>query len=122
MPSAKEVVASYQEAMGKGDWKRARSHLKDDLTFRGPLDTFSRADDYVAALQKLYPMVEAVDVKGVFSERDQVVILCDLRFKPPMPTMYVVEWYTVTGEKISRVQVVFDPRPMAGAMGTAPHG
>jgi hypothetical protein len=122
MKSARDVVAEYQEAMGKGDWKRARSYLRDDLSFRGPLDTFSRADDYVGALQKLYPMVEKVDVKGIFSDRDQVVILCDLQFKPPMPTMYVVEWYTVTGEKISRVQVVFDPRPMAGAKGAPPHG
>ena len=120
MKSAREVVAAYQEAMGKGDWKRARSYLKDDLSFSGPLDRFSRADDYVGALQRLYPMVDNVDVKGVFSEKDQVVILCDLQFKPPLPTIYVVEWYTVSEEKISRVQVVFDPRPMVAVRGTPP--
>ncbi|HTW55314.1 MAG TPA: nuclear transport factor 2 family protein [Thermoplasmata archaeon] len=115
MTSAKDVVMSYQAAMGKGDWKGARGHLADHLEFSGPLDTFHKADDYIAALQKLFPMVEKVDVKRVFAENADVVILCDLHFKPPMPTMYVVEWYTVTGGKISRVQVVFDPRPMAGA-------
>jgi hypothetical protein len=113
MKTAKDVVMSYQEAMGKGDWKAARAHLKDDLEFHGPLDTFHKADDYLAALQRLYPMVEKVDVKRVFAEGHDVAILCDLHFKPPMPTMYVVEWYSVEGEKISRVQVVFDPRPMA---------
>lgn len=113
MRSAKDVVSSYQMAMGKGDWKEARTHLKDDLEFYGPLDTFHRADDYVAALQKLYPMVENVDVKRVLAEKEDVVVLCDLHFRPPMPTMYVVEWYTVSGEKISRIQVVFDPRPMS---------
>jgi hypothetical protein len=122
MKNAKEIVASYQKAMGSGDWKAARAHLKDDLDFSGPLDRFHKADDYIAALQRLYPMVERVDVKGVFSEKDDVVILCDLHFKPPMPTMYVVEWYRVSGEKIARVQVVFDPRPMAAAMaGGGPH-
>ncbi len=115
MTHAKDVVTRYQAAMGSGDWKGARALLKDDLEFRGPLDTFHRADDYVAALQRLYPMVEKVDVKRVFSEGDDVVVLCDLHFKPPMPTMYVVEWYGVSGDRISRVQVVFDPRPMTAA-------
>lgn len=119
MKTPKEVVAAYQTAMGQGDWKTARGFLKDDLSFTGPLDRFHRADDYIGALQKLYPMVESVDVKRIFSEGSDVAILCDLHFKPPMPTMYVVEWYTVSGEKISRVQVVFDPRPMAAA-GAAP--
>ncbi|MGA7923146.1 MAG: hypothetical protein WCA77_04145 [Thermoplasmata archaeon] len=121
MKNAKEVVGAYQEAMGKGEWKGVRSFLRDDLSFTGPLDTFQRADDYIGALRKLSPIIEKVDVKGVFVEKDQVVILCDLHFKPPVPMMYVVEWYSVTGEKISRVQVVFDPRPMAAAMGGAPH-
>lgn len=113
MTHAKAVVGKYQEAMGKGDWKAARSLLRDNLEFQGPLDTFHKADDYIAALQRLSPMLEGVDVKRIFSEGDDVAVLCDLRFKPPMPSkMYVVEWYTVSGDKISRVQVVFDPRPM----------
>ncbi|HTT46235.1 MAG TPA: nuclear transport factor 2 family protein, partial [Thermoplasmata archaeon] len=87
MKAAKDVVASYHAAMGKGDWKGARALLKDDLSFSGPLDTFGRADDYLAALQRLHPMIERVDVKGIFSEKDEVVVLCDMHFKPPMPTM-----------------------------------
>lgn len=114
MTAPKDVVMGYQQAMGNGDWKAARGFLADDLEFRGPLDSFHKADDYVAALRRLQPMIEGVDVKRVFAEGDDVVILCDLRFKPPMPTMYVVEWYGVRGNKITRVQVVFDPRPMAG--------
>jgi ketosteroid isomerase-like protein len=113
MTKAKDVVTSYQEAMAKGDWKGARAHLRDNLEFRGPLDTFHKADDYITALQRLYPMVEKVDVKRVFAEGDDVVVLCDLHFKPPMPAIYVVEWYGVSEGKIARVQVVFDPRPMA---------
>lgn len=115
MTHAKEVVTKYQEALGMGDWKGARALLADPFEFQGPLDTFQKADDYIGALQRLYPMVEDVDVKRVFAEGDDVAVLCDLHFKPPLPTMYVVEWYRVHGDKISRVQVVFDPRPMTQA-------
>ena len=113
MNSAKDVVTSYQKAMGNDDWTAMRSHLRDDLEFSGPIDTFHTADEYLGALQRLNPLVEGVDIKRVFAEGTDVVVLCDLHFKPPMPkTMYVVEWYTVTGDKISRLQVVFDSRPM----------
>jgi hypothetical protein len=115
MTAAKSVVEKYQAALGRDDWKGARALLEDDLEFIGPLDNFHDADSYIAALQKLYPMVESVDVKRAFVEGDDVAVLCDLHFRPPMPaTMYVVEWYRVRGDKISRVQVVFDPRPMGG--------
>jgi hypothetical protein len=117
MKHAKDVVKRYHEAMGQDDWKAARALLKDDLEFQGPLDTFHRADDYITALQRLHPMIDNIDIKRVFGEGDEAVVLCDIHFKPPMPTMYVVEWYGVSGEKISRVQVVFDPRPM----GSVPH-
>ncbi|HEV2316146.1 MAG TPA: nuclear transport factor 2 family protein [Thermoplasmata archaeon] len=115
MTAAKGVVEKFQAAMANDDWKAARGLLKDNLEFHGPLDTFHKAEDYLAALQKLNPMVTGVDIKRVFAEGDDVVVLCDLHFKPPMPpTMYVVEWYGVTRDKISRIQVVFDPSSMPG--------
>jgi SnoaL-like domain len=115
MKQGKDVVTTYQQALGNGDWKAARSHLKDNLEFHGPLDTFHKADDYIAALQRLGPMVESVDIKKMFADGNDVAVFCEFHFKPPMPTMNVVEWYTVGDDKIARIQVVFDPRPMAGA-------
>ena len=49
MTSAKEIVERYKAAMGRGDFTAARELLHDDLAFHGSIDTFSRADDYIAA-------------------------------------------------------------------------
>jgi ketosteroid isomerase-like protein len=111
MANPRELVQRYHEAWTNKDFETARSLLRDDLSFRGPIDTFERADDYVAALQRLTPMVEGVDVHRILSEGDDVVVLFDLI--TPQGSAPVAEWYRVEGDKIARVQVYFDARPFA---------
>jgi hypothetical protein len=44
---AAEVVEKYQRAFGSGDIQTARSLLADDLHFKGPIEAFTNADDYI---------------------------------------------------------------------------
>jgi ketosteroid isomerase-like protein len=109
--TARDIVDQYHEAWARKDFERARSFLHDDLSFKGPIDTFERADDYLAALERLAPMVTGVDVKRVLAEGDDVVVIFDLLTpKGPAP---VAEWYRVRDGKIGAVQVYFDARPFA---------
>jgi hypothetical protein len=114
---AKEVVMGYQGAMAKDDWAGARAHLTDTIDFVGPFDKFSRPDDLLAALKKLHPIVERVDLHRVFADGDDVCMLYDLVTNSPAGTAYVCEWYHVSKGKIDRIRVVFDPRPFAPLMG-----
>lgn len=113
MRSPRATVESFRDATNTGDWAAARALLSDHLSFHGPIDTFDRPDPYLSALQRLSPMVQKVDVLRTFAEGNEVVQLCHLHFPPPIGKMFVAEWYTVEGEKIASVQVVFDARPMA---------
>jgi ketosteroid isomerase-like protein len=107
----REIVERYHEAWGRKDFEAARGFLHDDLSFTGPIDTFDNADDYLAAVQRLAPMVTGVDVKRILGEDDDVVVLFDLlTVKGPAP---VAEWYRVRDGKIGAVQVYFDARPFA---------
>ena len=107
----RSIVERYHEAWTGKDFEAARGLLHDDLSFKGPIDTFDNADDYVGALRRLAPMVTGADVKRILSEGDDVVILFDLlTVKGPSP---VAEWYRVRGDKIGSVQVYFDARPFA---------
>jgi ketosteroid isomerase-like protein len=111
--SAKDVVMGYQTAMGKGDMKAARAFLADDLTFVGPLDTFHSPEPYLQALGRLAPMIERVDMKHAFSDGDEVALFYDLVTKGPAGTAPCAEWYTVKGNKITHIRVLFDARPFA---------
>jgi ketosteroid isomerase-like protein len=54
---AKEIVTRYHQAWTGGDIKAAREYLADDLDFKGSIDTFNRADDFIAALAGFQKML-----------------------------------------------------------------
>lgn len=109
--AARDLVERYHDAWARKDFEAVRGFLHDDLAFRGPIDTFDNADDYVGALQRLAPMMTGIDRQKVVSEGDDVVVLFDL--VTPMGPAPVAEWYRVRGDRIGSVQVYFDARPFA---------
>ena len=113
MEQAKEVVQGFQKAMGAGDWAPARRYLSDDLNFVGPFESFTKSDDYLAALQKLHHIVERVEPRKMFVDGEDVCMLYDMVTSTPAGTAFISEWYKVKGGKVASVRVVFDPRPFA---------
>lgn len=118
MAKPKEIVLAFQQAIGKKDFQAARKLLQDTLEFRGPIDTFHKADDYLHAMQKLSAIVEGVDILKVFEEGNDVSLFCDLKTKT-FGTSFVAEWYKVNDGKITSVRVVFDARPFAAMFAKA---
>ena len=110
--AAAEVVARYHEAMGSGDVQTARSLLADDLRFKGPIDEFDNADDYLQALGRLAQIVTGTDVQKVVADADDVVTIYDLHTSAG-GTSPVAEWATVRDGKIAELRVYFDARPFA---------
>jgi limonene-1,2-epoxide hydrolase len=117
MTSAKEIVETYQAALGRGDFAAARELLHDDLAFHGPIDTFNRADEYLAASKRLANIIQRIDVKKVFAEGNDVCVLYDMVTNTPAGTAFIVEWYQVRGDKIGALRAVFDARPFAAMFG-----
>jgi limonene-1,2-epoxide hydrolase len=117
MTSAKEIVESYKAAMGRGDFTAARGLLHDDLAFQGPIDTFSRADDYIAASKRLANIIQRIDIKKIFVDGDDVCVLYDMVTNTPAGTAFIAEWYQVRGDKIAALRAVFDARPFAAMFG-----
>ena len=115
--SAAEVVQRYHEAFGQGDVQTARSLLADDLYFKGPIDEFRSADDYVASLGKLAQIVTGTDVQKVLADAEDVVTIYDLHTSTPAGTSPVAEWARVRNGKIAEIRVYFDARPFAAMFG-----
>ena len=117
MASAASVVEQYQRAFGSGDLETARSLLADDLHFEGPIDTFDRADDYLASVTKLKQIVKGIDVKKVLADDTDVVTIYDMHTNTPAGTSKIAEWATVENDKIVKLRVFFDARPFAAMFG-----
>jgi len=66
--------------------------LHDNLSFRGPIDTFDKPEPYLQALEKLHKMVERVDMTKMFVDGNDVCPLYDLVTNTPAGTSFVCEW------------------------------
>jgi ketosteroid isomerase-like protein len=111
--AAATVVEQYFAAFGRGDMAAARRLLWDDLSFRGPIDTFSKADDLIKALSALAPIVKGIEHRKVLVDGDDVATFYDML--TPMGAAPIAEWHHVRDGKIDAIRVYFDPRPFAQA-------
>ena len=107
------VVSEYFAAVGRGEIPAARRLLWDNLSFKGPIDTFDNADDYIQAISALAPIVKGVTMRKVLVDGDDVATFYDML--TPMGTAPIAEWHHVRDGKIDRIEVYFDPRPFAHA-------
>ena len=114
---AREIVERYHEAWKRHDFEAARAELHHDLSFRGPFDTFERADDFVTAIRGLSAIVDDVQVRKVFVDGDDVCLLYDMVTSTPAGTQPIAEWYRVREGKIAAIQVYFDSQPFAALRG-----
>jgi hypothetical protein len=110
----RSVGEGYFDAWTSGDFETARSFVHDDLTFRGPFETFERADDFFQSLRRVGGgLLERAEKKRVFADGQDVCIIYDFVAKEPVGASPTVEWYRVRDGKISGIQIVFDTRPFA---------
>lgn len=120
MAGTAAVAEGFFDAWTSRDFDRARSFLHDDLSFDGPIDSFSDADSYIASLRQLSGIVRGAEKQKLFVDGDDVCVIYDLK-TAPVPSSRTCEWYTVRDDKIASVSVVFDARPFA-PMFEARHG
>jgi hypothetical protein len=113
MAHASEIVSNYQQALGKGDFAAARKLLHDNLSFHGPIETFSSPEPYLESPKKLHHIIQRIDVKKTLADGNDVCVLYDMVTNTPAGTAFICEWYQVKGEKIADIRVVFDARPFA---------
>jgi len=111
--SAQTIVAAYRSALAKGDFASARSFLADDLHFKGPIDEFHRADDYISAVGKLHTIIRSIENAVEFAAGDEVAVFYDMVTKTPAGTAAIAERYRVRGGKIVELRTIFDARPFA---------
>ena len=114
-----EIVQTWTQAIHKGDFGRARSVAREDLHFRGPIDTFDRVDDYIAALKRLGGIVKGMEPEATLSDGNQVAVFYIL--KTVVADAPVAEWYTVEGGKITAIRAYFDARPFAPPAASSAH-
>jgi limonene-1,2-epoxide hydrolase len=110
---AGRIVSEFGAAFAKKDFTKARRFLQDDLSFVGPIDTFTRADDYVASITRLGTMMKGLRQEKTLVDGNDVAVFYVL--DTALGSAPVADWYTVRGGKIASIRTYFDARPFAAA-------
>ena len=113
----KQVVTNYHNAWTTGDMEEARVYLADDLDFQGSIDTFRRADDFIAALTMFQKMIRGINSIQSFFSESGAALLYDCDTMSPAGMIRTAEFFTVTGGKIKSIRLVFDATELRKLMG-----
>ncbi len=113
MESPSEVALKYFEHWSRKDYQESARYLDDNLSFKGPIDTFNNAKDYLNAISRLGPIVTEVRKKRTFVDGKDVCIVYELVTNTPAGTVPCAEWIHADNGKVKAIQVFFDARPFA---------
>lgn len=106
--SVRQLIETYHNAWTTGDFITARSCLADDLDFKGSIDTFRGADDFIVALKRFQGMLRGVKIIRSFFDQDGAALLYDCDTVSPAGVIRTAEFFTADGGKICGIQLVFD--------------
>lgn len=108
--SPREVVDAYLRALGERDFERARRYLSNGrFTTRSPIGAFGDADSYIEDVSRVGSILERIERRKLFADRDQVCAVVDFVTRMDRryvsPVVYVMQ---VEEGKIVSIESFFD--------------
>jgi len=105
--NTQQTVQAFLEAMNAEDFDKARTYTTDDMIFEGVLGTRNGAEAYFSDMKN---MKLKYDVLKSFSSGNDVAVFYNIDMGPAK--VFCAGWYQLKGGQISKIKVVFDPRPV----------
>ena len=105
-----QVVEGYLDALARRDFDAIRGLLVDEgFSYTSPIATFDSADDLVTYLTIVSGIVQGVECRKVFVDGPDVChfLVYTTQLAEKQQTQ-VVQWAAVEGERIRRVELLFD--------------
>jgi hypothetical protein len=106
------VATRCPAAWSTGDFDTTGALLDDGVTFTGPLGATDGADAYIEGIKGMAKIVERVEQRDVFGEREDVCVNYDLITTQPKARVPTAGWYQVRAGRIASVRAFFDARPL----------
>ncbi len=115
--TTRQLIETYYGAWTTGDVAGARACLSDDLDFRGSIETFKSADDFIVSLRQFLGMLRGVTMLQSYFSEAGAALLYDCDTASPAGVMRTAEFFTVRDGKIAEIRLVFDASELRKMMG-----
>jgi limonene-1,2-epoxide hydrolase len=107
---AARTVEGHLRAVAARDFDRARTYLADrGFSYRSPLSRHADADQFIADISRVWPILEGIDVRRTFADGDAVCTILDYRVRPSsLQIVPVAQLARVSGGRIVELEAIFD--------------
>ena len=105
---ARQLIETYHKAWTGGDFATAQGCLAIYLDFRGSIDSFTRAEDFLASLKRFQAMLRGVTVLRQVLDSEGGALLYDCDTASPAGVIRTAEFFTVRDGRIAEIRLVFD--------------
>ena len=114
---ARQLIETYHNAWTSGDFITARRCLADNLDFKGSIDTFQNADDFIHALKGFKGMLRGIGLLKSYFDHGGGALLYDCDTATPAGVLRTSEFFSVDKGKITEIRLVFDATELRKLMG-----
>jgi limonene-1,2-epoxide hydrolase len=107
---AAQTVAAYVQAIASRDFERARTFLADSgFSYFSPLSRHADADQFIADVSRVWPILEGIDVRRTFVDGDEVCSILDYRIRlSSLQVVPVAQLARVSVGRIVSLETFFD--------------
>lgn len=113
MSDIKTAATAYLDAWRRKDAGALQALLAPDVGFKGPMAQTQGRDAFMAAVTRMFPLLEDVVVRELLVEGETAVVIYDFVCAAPIGCCRTAELLSFAAGKISRSELFFDARPFA---------
>ncbi len=116
---ALDIANQYYDAWRSKKGDMSAVPLADDLSYRGPVASFSDAEGFRAMAANAGQLVTSLEIRHQAVVDDIVVTVVDMEMSLPIPTVTSAEILEIRDGQIVRGENIYDAEPMRQAMAQA---
>jgi len=109
--SIESRCASYLDAWSRKDLVGVAAHLHPDVHFKGPMQELNGKDAVLASTQRIFPLLERLDVRAQYFSGDRAMFAYDFVCRPPIGLCRTAEMVRFEDDLIRETELFFDARP-----------
>jgi hypothetical protein len=109
--SVEQVSKAYIEAWSRKELEGIAARVHAEIVFKSPNAETRGRDAYLAAVARMLPLLERIDVRAQFASGDRAMLVYDFVCRAPIGIAPTAELLRIEDTLIRESELFFDPRP-----------
>jgi hypothetical protein len=105
------AASAYLKAWDNKDLAEISGYLHPEVRFLGPMADVTGKEPVLASAQRMFPLMQNLNVRSIFSSGEQVMAAYDFICAQPVGNCRTAELITFKDGLISQIELFFDARP-----------